>query len=911
MKRILLTKVFFLSFTVVFAANRFWVGTPGNNIWSNPGNWATTSGGAGGAGVPTGADVAIFTGAANNDCNIDVTVGILGLTVQNTFTANIFQNGNNIVVGTTGVNMAAGVYIGTTGNFTTSNVTINGAAFTVGSGNFTATGNFTMTNAGIFTASTGRVSIGGTYTLTNGTFTASSDSTFFGGNLVVNAAGTDPSPAIFLHNNGTAVFNSTTNRSANINGPLSGNLDFFDLVLAMRTTAPNILTIATNDIFNVFHHGALVSGQLTGPNSNIQVVDNADLDVSSTFGGSNVPLIFINVGTGSNNFRLDAPYSTRLGGNVIVQKNPGDSVHIRSLTPGGTITDGFNNTSVFVNFSGVIDYPDNNRVVLNFTQTIILPGATFISTSDSLFQNGDYVNSTGTFLHNNGTYVFSGNQSRVLQFDPNTTETFFNFVLNKPAVNNNLTLDPGDTSLVVENNLVIENGELIAAGGPNTAGFKLNGNFTGDAGMSATTVQLQFTGTGDQTITMDPAVTGNWDGNIIIIKPAVSNVTLNTPFILDAGPNQVLTFAQGIIQSTATNLLTLGDNNTVTGANNNSYTTGPVQKIGTNFFEFPLGASNFYAPIRVTGGINGTDDLGGASTFQAEYLKVNPDALFPIASREDPPLTNVSACEYWILSKDAISPGAFVWLGYDNTRSCGVTDPTLLRVARWDGSVWRDEGNGNLVPTPLVATANAQTNFGLPFTLASLDATANSLPVTLTEFSAQQKDDLVEVKWTTETEINNKFFDIERSTDGSHFTSIGKVDGAGNTTLIQHYSLLDPNPANGINYYRLKQVDFDGKFTYSKVVAVNVTRMNVALKIYPNPAISNITAEYKGFINTKVNIQLVDNYGRIVMSSVQQPGASGRINLQLNNNVKTAGTYWLKMTTDKETLQQKVVIGQQ
>jgi len=191
------------------------------------------------------------------------------------------------------------------------------------------------------------------------------------------------------------------------------------------------------------------------------------------------------------------------------------------------------------------------------------------------------------------------------------------------------------------------------------------------------------------------------------------------------------------------------------------------------------------------------------------------------------------------------------------------------------------------------------------------DATANSLPITLTEFSAREKDAVVELKWTTETEINNKYFDIERSLNGTSFTSIGTIPGAGNTTLIKHYSTIDQNPANGINYYRLKQVDFDGKFTYSKVIAVNVTRLNESLKIYPNPAISNITAEYKGFINTKVNVQLIDSYGRTILNSVQQPGASGRITLQFNNSVKTAGTYWLKMTTEKETIQQKVVVGQQ
>ena len=677
----------------------------------------------------------------------------------------------------------------------------------------------------------------------------------------------------------------------------------------MKTTSPNTLTLSTNDVVSVFHAMYLNTGQLAGgAGSVIQIVDNADMNVGASFGGSGIGLSF--VGIGPNNYRLDAPYSTKLNGNVTIAKTDfADTVHIRSITPGKTIVDGFFNTSIFWLQIGNVDFPDNNKVNFNFTQLLISDGSQFISTSDSLLNTGDLITGGDVFRHNNGVFAFSGNQSRALEFPPGVPVRFFKLVLNKPAVNNNLTLLNGIIA-EVENDFTIVNGELLGGTGPDPTGFALNGNFIGEAGMSATVLDMNFTGTADQTITLDPAVSANLDGNLIINKPTPGNVTLNSPVILDNGPNQVLTFTQGIINTTATNLLILGDNNTVTGANNNSYVFGPMQKFGTNWFEFPVGAAGFYAPIRVTGGNLATDNLGGASTFTAEYHKVNPDPTFP-PSLHEATLTNVSFCEYWDLSKDAISPGAYVWLGYDNTRSCGVTDPTKLRVARWNGLLWADEGNGDIGTVPLVSTLNVQAAFGLPFTLASVDQLANSLPVTLTEFTGKEKDGDVELKWTTETEINNKYFDVERSLDGTHFESIGKVTGAGNTTLTQHYGLVDRTAANGVNFYRLKQVDYDGKFTYSQVVAVKVTRINAVLKVYPNPAISQITAEYKGFANTKVQVQLIDNYGRTIINSIQQPGISGRISLQLGSAVKSAGTYWLKMTTDKETLQQKVVVGQQ
>ena len=911
MKRILLTIGFFLVLHVAFAADRFWVGTLVSNNWNNTANWSTVSGGAGGATVPGPTDRAIFDVGSNNDCNIDIDVTVRGIDIRTFYSTSIYLNGHNVTVGTQNFSMAGGNFYVGTGNFTsTTNFLLSGGNFVLGTGAFSETaGTFSLTNGATFQGSSGRINIGGAFTFANGTFTASSDSTFFGGNMTINAAGTDPSPAIFNHNNGTVVFNATTNRVVDLWGANSGFLTFYDVVLAMRATSPNTLTLAANDRFDVDHAMFLNTGQLAGGSgSQINIVNSANMNVGPAFGGSGIGLFFL--GTGTNNYSLDAPYSTKLNGNVSITKdNFTDSVHVRSITPGKTIVDGFFNTSLFSLQIGILDFPDNNKVNFNFTQMLIFDGSQFISTSDSLLNTGDLLTGGDVFRHNNGTFVFSGNQSRALEFPPGVPVRFYKLVLNKPAITNNLTLLNGITA-EVENDFTIVNGELLGGAGPDPTGFALNGNLIGEAGMSSTVLDMNFTGTADQTITLDPAVTANLDGNIIINKPTPGNITLNSPVILDNGPNQVLTFTQGIINTTATNLLTLGDNNTVTGANNNSYVSGPMQKIGTNWFEFPVGAAGFYAPIRVTGGNGPTDDLGGASTFTAQYNKVNPDPTFPPALH-DPSLTNVSFCEYWDLSKDLASPVAFVWLGYDNTRSCGVTDPTKLRVARWNGIQWADEGIGSSATVPLVSTFNAQASFGLPFTLASVDQLANSLPVTLTEFTGKEKDGDVELKWTTETEINNKYFDVERSLDGSHFESIGKVTGAGNTTLTQHYGLVDRNAANGVNYYRLKQVDFDGKFTYSQVVAVKVTRINALLKVYPNPAINQITAEYKGFANTKVQVQLIDNYGRTIINSIQQPGISGRISLQLGTAVKTAGTYWLKMTTDKETLQQKVVVGQQ
>ena len=95
-----------------------------------------------------------------------------------------------------------------------------------------------------------------------------------------------------------------------------------------------------------------------------------------------------------------------------------------------------------------------------------------------------------------------------------------------------------------------------------------------------------------------------------------------------------------------------------------------------------------------------------------------------------------------------------------------------------------------------------------------------ALPVELASFSGQFYKNEVHLKWSTASEINNDYFTLERSIDGIRFESIGEIKGAGNSNSVLHYSFSDTHPYPGINYYRLKQTDFDGAFKYSEIIPV-------------------------------------------------------------------------------------------
>ncbi|MCS7019863.1 MAG: T9SS type A sorting domain-containing protein [Cytophagales bacterium] len=121
-------------------------------------------------------------------------------------------------------------------------------------------------------------------------------------------------------------------------------------------------------------------------------------------------------------------------------------------------------------------------------------------------------------------------------------------------------------------------------------------------------------------------------------------------------------------------------------------------------------------------------------------------------------------------------------------------------------------------------------------------AIVTPLPITLVSFEAfveQQEgswEPYVALRWTTARDIDNDFFTIERSTDGENFTEIQRIPGAGNSDAVISYGTTDNAPLHGISYYRLKQTDFDGTFTYSKIVSVQVNlTLASRLSVYPNP----------------------------------------------------------------------------
>jgi hypothetical protein len=173
-------------------------------------------------------------------------------------------------------------------------------------------------------------------------------------------------------------------------------------------------------------------------------------------------------------------------------------------------------------------------------------------------------------------------------------------------------------------------------------------------------------------------------------------------------------------------------------------------------------------------------------------------------------------------------------------------------------------------------------------------------------FSAQKQGNTVLLDWRTTTEINNDHFDVERSSDGTSWQVIGTVKGHGNSNTPIQYSYADALPLNGANYYRLKQTDADGKYTYSTVKTVQFTGQWL-VKLYPNPVKGFMVLEFNNDRDEKGAIVIQTMAGSTIFATEKQL-VKGLNRITLNQVQPLAqGTYMVTLGTLNNIFRSKFV----
>ena len=264
----------------------------------------------------------------------------------------------------------------------------------------------------------------------------------------------------------------------------------------------------------------------------------------------------------------------------------------------------------------------------------------------------------------------------------------------------------------------------------------------------------------------------------------------------------------------------------------------------------------------------GTPPAGSFNDFGAATGSVR------IGTLSNSPLDSLKF-KIWLRGSNLTSPG-FNWSVLGSQVIGGAKNPLT-------GDIWYVSASINESPSPL------------PVTGLSLSGTLNGSDATL--------------NWKTITEINSKYFDIERSTDGRNYAVIGTKGAAGQSNFERSYSLVDPNIVSAINYYRVKEVDIDGKYVYSNVIAIRKPGSIRNVEVYPNPVTDRMNIVFSNAKGSYV-IDLINAGGQLV--------GSGRVDISndvqtmiMNKNSLASGTYFLRVkntTNATEVYNQKVVI---
>lgn len=202
------------------------------------------------------------------------------------------------------------------------------------------------------------------------------------------------------------------------------------------------------------------------------------------------------------------------------------------------------------------------------------------------------------------------------------------------------------------------------------------------------------------------------------------------------------------------------------------------------------------------------------------------------------------------------------------------------------------------------------TQYNIPANSISGVAEPLMLPVELSSFYAKKIGLETAINWTTASETNNEFFEIQRSSDGVNFKKIGRIKGHGNSVQNRSYSFMDKHPEKGINYYRIKQVDYDGASSLSKTASVFFETEKIVADVYPNPVNNNtVTLTFPKDMDGELTVELFDLSGKLIYQNYIEEVYFDSPTQTLDLQNVTNGIYFLKIGTHQGIQTTKLIVN--
>ena len=495
------------------------------------------------------------------------------------------------------------------------------------------------------------------------------------------------------------------------------------------------------------------------------------------------------------------------------------------------------------------------NLTVNSGAGLSISGNGNLNIGGNLVSNGN-LSATGGTITFNGTGAQSISGTASVNFNhlaiAKTAGTTLSFGVGTSSVSTqNLTLTSGNftspVSLTVNGNLTVSSGNFTATSGT----VNIKGNVTNNAAFNHNNGTVALNGTSLQTIGGSSATAFNQ----LQVNNA-AGISLSSPVSVVSS----LFFVSGKFNLVNHNL-SLGSSATLTGYTSARYFIAAGNGVlkqnlpaGSSKI-YPVGTASSYLPATVT-------FTAGSATDQVS-VRVIPNVLNEGSAGGIVTTNAVSAT--WMISEDVLGgSNATITVQWPSGQELNGFNRSLCRLAHHVNNRW-DYGNADLSATgtnPYQLTRSGFTSFS-PFAVSTFAA----LPVQWLAVSAKKEKEYNLVSWSTAQETNNDYFEIEASENGQHYITAGKVMAGGNSGETRQYSFSHTGILTDVNYYRIRQVDKDGSFSFSPVMKLaGDDAKKILLDIWPNPSNGWMNIRFHSSIKRSVSVKWFDVSGRQVFS---------------------------------------------
>ncbi|MFH0867466.1 MAG: T9SS type A sorting domain-containing protein [Bacteroidota bacterium] len=465
-------------------------------------------------------------------------------------------------------------------------------------------------------------------------------------------------------------------------------------------------------------------------------------------------------------------------------------------------------------------------------------------------------------------------------------------------------------------NITIQNGAGLTFGESQSM-LEVYADYTQDGALTMNSMgSIKFFGSVPQSFAKSVTATGNLftvkinnsSSSVPQLTVTDQNMTFRTDgeLILNSGVISTSGSSEVIMQNTATS--------SISGQSTGSYISGKLTRYvgASGSYDFPVGNTNAYelANINVT-------STTGLSYLTTNFSNPSPGtglSLYESGFDYDAVLNNGGTAPatgnanggVWTITPDAGTADYDITLSGRNYDNAGTRHTVLKRTTSGPGA-WTLAGT--YISSSNTSNVVTCERSGLSdFSQFGIGRSSTVLPIELHSFNATCVNEIVTLKWITISETNNDYFTVERSSNSAEWDPLLKVNGAGNSNTLLYYTAEDNEPLDGISYYRLKQTDFDGAFSYSDAVVTSCGDENLfdIISVVHGEG-SELLITFTSVGDENCTVVLFDNSGRQVMAEevLTQEGLN---QVKISTAGLSEGIYLLSLHNSRNFITQKILL---